>query len=152
MSGKETETGNVIEQVEWFIKKIKSHDLVINAKANELVYETHMTKSLWGWDSRTLGNCFGIAWEEYEANKTNEALKWGYAETLMTYIGFLYGSNCVDEGEGLTRRYEEAVAERDQNKRDLEQISREYLLLKGRYSELQKRLKQMGINTDGIEP
>lgn len=142
------------DKVEAFIQKLRDLDYVIKLGEPKIVTGGASNSSyVRDYDgglgvTRQLSKCI----TEYEANKDNPNMKQWYTRELLKAINDAFTQGLIKEGEGLARKHQDSSDKCSKLEQDLAQLSTDHLLLQGKYSELEKRLKQMGINMDDIPP
>ncbi len=126
-----TKEPDLISEVEWFVDSVKKRYLVVSEKAQTITWRDFSAEegsekgTLWGRAQRNLGECFGHAWEEWEEFKDNPTYRMQVAKTLNHYIKQLYAYTCIDEGDGLLGKVEEAETKISELTRHNELLSSE---------------------------
>ena len=144
----------IIKNVDNFIKQLHSGEIRISGEANKLWYGSGLVQS-------NLADNLANAIQNYEVSFSTNAKPFR-AQELLQWINKAYTSGCIHQTnkenenfqklENEYKELKEQLTKVQQEKADTEEtlqsVSTDYLVLQGRYEELEKRLNQAFKNGD----
>ncbi|HEV2137339.1 MAG TPA: hypothetical protein VGR53_00685 [Nitrososphaerales archaeon] len=143
------EKSDVVSEVEWFLDRVRKTELIITDTAQSISW-VDLTQSedakeggLWGRRRRNLGECFALAWRDYDRHKGDPESRLGYAQTVQYYMAQLYAHNCITEGNGLLRKLSDAESKNDELTRHNELLASELKQLQEEKKNFWKSKKKM---------
>ena len=128
------------ERVEEFIQKIRDLDLVIDERASKTMltrYEIGGTPH-----QASLSDLLAIMVNNYEETKGTSKHE-AFARLCASWIDKAHFIGVIKEGEGLNRKLKACETDKEQIKKDSEQIAERNLELELKCKELEGRLAQL---------